>query len=231
MKTHLLDNPIWNALETVHQAFAIGTPTVKKYAGERLPFMAMQHYDGLHLATIAPYCRRDEIMFIKDALTTIPADWAIVDRINCLQMVYTPEAAALLPAVEKVVRLTAADQEELFELVQLVQPGFFNRNTAELGNYYGIRSEGKLVAVAGERFKLDGFTELSAICTHPEYTGKRYAQRLITVLCAEILNQGAVPFLHVVDSNTRAIQIYERMGFQKRIDFPLLKLRYLGTGK
>ncbi|AWG25241.1 GNAT family N-acetyltransferase [Flavobacterium kingsejongi] len=230
MKTHLLDNPIWNALETVHQAFATGTSMVQKYADDRLPFMAMQYYDGLHLAAIAPYCRRDEIIFIKDALTTIPADWAIVDRINCLQMVYTPEAAVLLPAVEEEVRLTAADQEELFELVQLVQPGFFKRNTVELGNYYGIRSGGKLVAVAGERFKLDGFTELSAICTHPEYTGKRYAQRLITVLCTEILNQGAVPFLHVVDSNTRAIQIYERMGFQKRIDFPLLKLRYLGTG-
>ena len=120
------------------------------------------------------------------------------------------------------------DFDELFQLVNFVQPGFIMDKTHLLGDYFGIRIDGKLVATAGERLKMTGFIELSAVCTLPEFTGKGYAQVLIRQVCERIFKKGPIPILHVLDSNTRAIKLYELFNFKKRIDFPFLKLKWEG---
>jgi ribosomal protein S18 acetylase RimI-like enzyme len=97
-----------------------------------------------------------------------------------------------------------------------VQPGYYEPGTYQLGNYFGIRQQNKLVAIAGERMRLDGLTEISAICTDPDYAGRKYAQQLIAALCQHNLQQGLTPFLHVIETNERAIRLYEYMGFVVR---------------
>lgn len=103
----------------------------------------------------------------------------------------------------------------------LVYPEFFRRRTPELGRYLGVYQQGRLVAMAGERMRLDGYQEISAICTHPEFTGRGYAARLTTELVNASLQRGSIPFLHVGSHNTRARALYERLGFRERIDVGL----------
>lgn len=104
----------------------------------------------------------------------------------------------------------------MIELTALTKPGPFGSRTHELGTYLGIRPQGKLVAMAGERLKVPGHTEVSAVCTHPEHTGKGYAAILMAEVMRRIRERGETPFLHVRADNGRAIEIYKRLGFRER---------------
>jgi predicted GNAT family acetyltransferase len=110
--------------------------------------------------------------------------------------------------------LTETDVPEMLELVSRAKPGPFGKRTVELGRYLGIRHEGKLVAMAGERFRLPGWTEVSAVCTDPEFRGQGLGARLTMAVAAGILEHGDLPFLHVTADNAAAIRLYERLGFQ-----------------
>lgn len=223
----LLDNPIWNALDTVHQDFSTGNRVIKRYSEGTIPFMGMANPDGEFLRQIAPCFKVNEEIFLKDELDFIQEGWELLNKLNCLQMVYVPALNKEVD-MDAIVKLSVNDAGDLSQLINLVQPGFFKEKTSSLGDYYGIKKNGKLIAAAGERFNLNGFTELSAVCTHPDHTGNGYAQRLLNVLCNKNLAQGNTPFLHVVDTNTRAVKIYEHLDFKTRVDFPLIKLKYVG---
>jgi predicted GNAT family acetyltransferase len=117
------------------------------------------------------------------------------------------------------VRLTQADVPEMLALTELTKPGPFGSRTHEMGDYFGICRTGVLAAMAGERLRMPGYTEISAVCTRPEHLGKGYASALIEMLAKRICIRGEVPFLHVRSTNVRAIQVYERLGFRKRASF------------
>jgi predicted GNAT family acetyltransferase len=134
------------------------------------------------------------------------------------EMVYegdgVPSSSASDP---EIVELSAADVPEMMALTALTKPGPFHKRTHELGTYLGIRREKKLVAMAGERLKVPGYTEVSAVCTHPEHTGHGYARILMIEVMRRILERGETPLLHVREDNVRAIQLYERLGFRLRV--------------
>jgi GNAT superfamily N-acetyltransferase len=112
-------------------------------------------------------------------------------------------------------KLTEADVPEMLALTELTEPGPFLRRTIELGAYYGIHESGSLVAMAGERLRLTGFTEVSAICTHPSFRGRGYGNALMSVVISGIMNRGETPFLHVRTINP-AIALYKKLGFRTR---------------
>jgi predicted GNAT family acetyltransferase len=95
-------------------------------------------------------------------------------------------------------------------------PGPFVERTHELGRFIGVRHEGQLVAMAGERMKPEGFTEISGVCTHPDHRGRGYAAALMCEVARAIFARGETPFLHAFDDNTNAIALYERLGFVTR---------------
>src|SRR5271165_2772999 len=119
-------------------------------------------------------------------------------------------------AIPDLIELGSADSRKMIELTGMTKPGPFGSRTHELGTYLGIRSEGKLVAMAGERMKVPGHTEVSAVCTHPGHTGHGYAAALMTRVMQGILDRGEKPFLHSRGDNTRAIELYKRLGFRER---------------
>lgn len=211
----ILDTPAWNALTSVQQNFATGTGHVKRYRRGILPFAACEPGYEKEIGSLAAMLEPGEIFYLIGELLPLPHHFTVLKELPCAQMVLQKP----VPAIENnaiVLPLTANDRDDMFNLINKVQPGYYEPDTCQLGNYFGIRQEGKLVAIAGERMRLNGFTEISAICTDPEYTGRKYAQQLITALCQYNLQQGTTPFLHVLETNERAIGLYEYMGFVTR---------------
>jgi predicted GNAT family acetyltransferase len=114
------------------------------------------------------------------------------------------------------ITLGSVDVPEMLELVRMTDPGPFLQRTIELGKYVGIRRDGALVAMAGERLRFDGWTEISAVCTAPRYRGHGLASRLVSTLVADIQDRSDRVFLHVVIANANAIRLYEGLGFRAR---------------
>ncbi|HVW41177.1 MAG TPA: GNAT family N-acetyltransferase [Amycolatopsis sp.] len=151
-----------------------------------------------------------------------PRGWEVLMELPGVQLVDDGVAGRQEP---EAVRLSAADVPEMLELVARTQPGPFRKRTIELGTYLGVRRDGALVAMAGERMRLPGFTEISAVCTDPAARGQGLATRLVLALVASIRARGETPFLHASAANTGAIRLYEALGFRKRRDVQFTSLR------
>jgi predicted GNAT family acetyltransferase len=130
------------------------------------------------------------------------------------QMVY--ERGQTPTATGAVVKLTPDDVPDMMRLVDVTKPGPFALRTIALGSYIGIRSAGALIAMAGERMRFDGFTEISAVCTHPDHRGRGHASLLARTLMWQILDRGETPFLHVYSDNVSAARLYAKLGFAYR---------------
>lgn len=217
MKETILDNPAWGALTSEHAHFAQGAAQAKRYQRGIVPFVAVAVTNDNSIAVLDAWIDGGESFYVIGELPPLPAGWVVENELPCAQMVLKTLPAPLPAADEEmIVLLGPEDANDMYALINSIQPGYYNPDTRLLGNYYGIRQEGKLVAMAGERIRMTGFTELSAICTHPDFTGRGYAQKLITRLCHQQAGAGITSFLHVAVSNARAIRLYEHMGFEQR---------------
>jgi predicted GNAT family acetyltransferase len=117
-------------------------------------------------------------------------------------------------------KLTHEDIPEMLALTKLTEPGPFLSRTIELGSYFGIHESGSLVAMAGERLHMTGFTEVSAVCTHPNFRGRGYGNALMSTVITGIMNRGETPFLHVKTDNP-AVDLYKKLGFRVRAQLHL----------
>ncbi|MBS1661163.1 MAG: GNAT family N-acetyltransferase [Bacteroidetes bacterium] len=218
----ILDNPAWTALSTHHKTFAIGESHSLRYRPDVLPFIACQSPESL--PQINPYIKEGEAFYLIGHLPKLPENWSLDFELPCAQMLL-PKSAPIQPPSHPIEPLTNANGPEMYNLITSIQPGYYAPNTHLLGSYYGIRHQSNLIAMAGERMRLPGYTELSAICTAPGYTGLGYAQSLIAHLCLQHRSQNITTFLHVSLSNLRAIKLYEHLGFQhhRQITFWRLK--------
>lgn len=143
----------------------------------------------------------------------VPGDWQ-VDRSRWIDQMICEASAASLPVAP--IPLGTTDVPEMLELTAATEPGPFLPQTIQMGSYFGIRaSDGRLVAMAGERLQSTAFAEISAVCTHPEFRGRGYAQALTTFLAAQILAAGKIPFLHVKSENGAKV-VYQKIGFRLR---------------
>ena len=228
---HALDNVIWNALTTRQAVFAEAhaearrfVPEVASLAGFSEP--TKEGYESLK----GLLAGRGTIALFLDGPYRERSGWELVGSAPLLQMVCENGSAAQRADSEpELVELSAADSAEMIELTALTKPGPFNKRTHELGTYLGIRRGAKLVAMAGERLKVPGFTEVSAVCTHPDHAGRGYAALLMTEVMRRIRSRGETPFLHVREDNARAIGLYERLGFRRRVVGHLAVLRKAGV--
>lgn len=209
-----LDNPVWNSLNETHENFSINYKGIKFYNPEYCPFGGSVDRENARQG-ISEYAELSNNLFVVGQKPLVDNSVSIEKELICNQMIL--ERAIQLDLKEEIIHLKDEKQrQELFDLVSLVQPGYFRKKTADLGDYFGIYKENKLVAACGKRMQMHDFTEISAIVTHPNHTGNGYAKQLIKHTTEQIFQENKLPYLHVLESNTHAVGIYERLGFTTR---------------
>jgi len=212
---HPLDDPLWTALTTRQAALAEGGALARRYPPDIAPFAAMADLSPEGFAALAALMSRSDqaVLFTPDPVDP-PAEFKILLAATGEQMIGTP---AEVPAgAAEIVTLGTDDVPGMLELTKLTRPGPFAPRTHELGTFLGIRVDGRLVAMAGERMKPAEYTEMTAICVHPDHRGRGYAQILLGAIARRISARGEIPFLHVFSDNSSAIALYRRQGMEIR---------------
>jgi predicted GNAT family acetyltransferase len=219
---HLLDQPMWNSLVTSHAKFAIGDGLARTYIPDIGPLTGLAEqspaaYQDLH-RLVEP--DNTHAQFLHDP--PVPqAGWTLIRTGLIDQMVFAKSSIEAPPQPEGMRLLTAADAPAMVELARLTEPGPFRIRTHELGVFYGIFEGQRLLAMAGQRMRVPGFVEVSAVCTHPDARGRGYARALMSTVMKLILDNGDTPFLHTFSDNHSAIRVYHALGYKKRLSFHL----------
>lgn len=211
---HVLENPVYNALLSGDRQLSFGTDQVKYFNKEVSPYVGFDHRykNGFaDLYDLLPQGRK--ILYAIPSFIPTPTGWQLQHEIKGLQFVYEALHDQATD-FSKVIPLTEEHIEQMAALAALTRPGPFGVRTIDFGSYFGIFENEQLISMTGQRLHVENYTEISAVCTHPEHTGKGYAFSLLQHQLQLILKEEQVPFLHVRDDNTRAIQLYERLGFK-----------------
>ena len=208
-----LDNPIWHSLSETHKDFAIDYGEIKFYHPDYCPFGGFSEV-GNTANPIAEYAELTTPIYIFGEKPNLPPNLKFGGELMCLQMIIYGKIDHFIE--DEILLLEEKHLEDLLGLVKIVYPEYFKKKTAALGNYYGIYKNNQLVAVTGERMKMNEFTEVSAVITHPDHIGKGYAKQLITHTVNAIIDTKKTPFLHVSEANHTAVKLYEKLGFHTR---------------
>jgi len=225
-----LDNPIWASLTTRHAHLAIGAEIgnglARQYPANIGPLAAFEEPTPDAYSDLAQVIPTEDIAVLFLASEPqLPDGWQLLRGGVLVQMICRrlpiPPAPDPLMQPASIQPLTPADYSEMLALASLTEPGPFRQHTAELGGFLGIRVEGRLAAMAGRRLAPVGFSEISAVCTHPDFRGRGFARALVTEVALSIYADGDTPVLTSFEANTTAIKVYEEVGFSIRRRFHL----------
>jgi predicted GNAT family acetyltransferase len=212
---HPLDRAAWGALTTRQAHLALGDARARRLAPEYGLFAAAADISAESRAALAGLVRATGPAALFEAEPPAEIPGLVITPGDLISQMVT-DAPVLAPADFEVLRLGDADAPEMLELATMTRPGPFFARTHRLGDFVGVRVGGRLAAMAGERLKLPGFSEVSAVCVHPDFRGRGYAAGLMSLVTRAIIERGETAFLHVYDHNTPAIALYERLGWRKR---------------
>ncbi len=213
--SHPLDRPVWSALTTRQAHLAEGDGRAWRLEPDHGPFAAAADGSAASLEALAALIPvGGSVWTVEVNPMPTPPGTVVMNQAQCHQMV----ADAIAPSSPGflIVQLTEEDAPEMLALATLTVPGPFLHHTHRMGAFVGVKQDGRLIAMAGERMRLDGFTELSGVCTHPDFRGRGYAGGLMSAVARRILNRGDAAFLHVYVTNVGAIALYEALGFRIR---------------
>ncbi|MGN6788497.1 MAG: GNAT family N-acetyltransferase [Rhodanobacteraceae bacterium] len=215
---HVLDRPVWESLATRHAALSEGGSLAKRYLRDVNLFASARDDSTEALGALAELVNPGEHVYVLQVPEiAIPSELRAAKTALGVQMVATRPILAESGS-EAILPLGDADAPEMLALARLTQPGPFLARTHVMGRFIGIRIDGRLAAMAGERMHVPGHTELSGVCTHPDFRGRGFARRLSATVCAGIEARGETPFLHAWKNNHTAIALYEKLGFRWRSD-------------
>lgn len=216
--THPLDKLIWTALTTRQALLSEGDERARRFQTDIAPFAAALDTSAASAASLAALIPGDgDISLLEPSPPDAPAGVEITFTAPGVQMItrgFTRAPKGDLP----IEALGDTDAAEMLALALLTRPGPFRARTHTLGRFIGIRDNGRLVAMAGERLQTEEFIEISGVCTHPDYRSRGYGAALLTTVGQRILDEGKIPFLHAYASNTGAIALYRSLGFAHRCD-------------
>jgi ribosomal protein S18 acetylase RimI-like enzyme len=206
-------NPVWHALQGPHRHLALIEGSACRYPADVSPFAAIEAPSEPSLDQLRSLLAIGESVWIAD-YGCEAAGIAVLDGLECVQMVL-PRAAEVPAPGRELTPLSGADAQEMVTLTDLAFPGFFRPGTYRMGSYFGVRVNGELVAMGGERLLLPGYPEMSGICTHPAHRGKGLATDLIRHLAHHHRRTGLISWLNVGAANRRAIDLYTSLGFER----------------
>lgn len=218
MAEHVLDNPLWHMLYHNLAKYTTGTVLAKRCDSNIASAAALANHSDAAFGDFASLFDAGESTGIVEANPPqgIPGfelrGSFAADQLVCQQRVPLSENEI------EIITLTPSDASDMIELVELTKPGPFFPGLLAMRRFVGVRQQGQLVAMAGERIQLPGYCEISAVCTHPDWRGRGYARLLSAVIADGIWARGETPFLHVLAHNTAAYQIYEALHFVKRCE-------------
>lgn len=219
MQSHPLDNPVWESLRTRHAHLGRMLSAAGRYAADVAPFVAVDPADPQAPGQLKSLVQEGESVYLVGVAPPLTSGWRIEQQASVTQMLCGSRIdVAPGPQLHG---LTEADRDNMLALTALVFPGFFRPRTIEMGRYLGIYCGNVLAAMAGERLCLEGYQEISAVCTHPDFTGRRFAARLVAMATNAVFDHGLTPFLHVSPENVRAKALYQRLGYVERATLPL----------
>lgn len=214
----MLDRPIWSALSTQHLPLSLGGPLARRYAKDVNMFASAADDSAPALAALADLVQPGERVFILQVPDIVVPDGLVpLKSAKGVQMVATRRIDPV-GSEEDLLQLTDADAPEMLALATLTEPGPFLTRTHVMGSFLGIRIDGRLAAMAGERFRFPGHTEVSGVCTHPDFRHRGLARRLSAAVATRIESRGDRPFLHAWQTNRPAISLYESLGFEIRAE-------------
>ncbi|MGC1349441.1 MAG: GNAT family N-acetyltransferase [Xanthobacteraceae bacterium] len=204
----------------MHADFALGGDLARRYPAKIAPMAGVREISNASLNALAALI---VVGLFGPEPVSEAGDLLVVSHKHIDQMICDRQDNS--PQTGPVTELTPADVPDMLHLVELTKPGPFSAGAIMLGSYLGIRCAGKLIAMAGERMRFDGFTEISAVCTHPGYRGCGYASSLVRALVRQIITRGETPFLHLYSDNTIAAALYTKLGFalQRRLIVTVLR--------
>lgn len=211
------DRPVWASLAHA-PALAEGGELARRYRRDiHLFASARDDSDEASVAALTPLVAPGETVFILQAQPApVPPGLQVLRRAEGVQMLATRPIAAEAGDDAQVIELGDADAADMLALAQLTEPGPFLPRTHTMGRFVGIRVGGQLAAMAGERMRFAGGTEVSGVCTHPDFRGHGFARRLSSVVAHAIQQRGDQAFLHAWATNAAAIALYEGLGFRVR---------------
>ena len=211
-----LDRPVWASLASFHARLSIGGPLARRYASDVNLFASARDDTQPALAALAVLVQdTEQVYLLQVPAILVPPGVVALKQAKGVQMVARRSFQALA-GKEQIVRLSDADAPEMLALAKLTEPGPFRARTHDMGTFIGIRIAGRLAAMAGERFRFRGYTEVSGVCTHPDFRGRGLARRLSAAVAVGIEARGERPFLHAWSTNRAAISLYESLGFELR---------------
>ena len=223
MAHEALDNPFWSSLRSRHRDIALFADDVARYPPEYAPFLGVSSAEARVDAALEALVPGGETVYLLGVPPQAGDDW-LCEAFRPLAQMTCAEPVPVAAGPD-IIQLDESRQPDAIALTALVYPHYFRQRTMALGRYFGIYIGDRLAAMVGERLGTGDTRELSAICTHPDFTGRGYARRLTATLANDNLERGCLPFLHVSHENERALAMYEGLGFRHRADIGFWSLR------
>jgi predicted GNAT family acetyltransferase len=221
-----LDRPVWSSLTTHHAPLSTGNELARRFLPDVNLFMSARDDSAEAVAALADLVEPGQLAFILQVPPiVVPPGFERVKEAKGVQMVVTEERGVVGEPEAAIVTLTDKDAPEMLALATLTEPGPFLTRTHIMGHFRGVRIDGRLAAMAGERMRFPGYTEVSGVCTHPDFRGLGLARRLSAAVVAGIEARGERAFLHAWKTNHAAISLYERLGFEIRAEVNAVVLR------
>ena len=221
----LLDDPVGSALAGGGRDLALGGPLARRFPADVSPFAAVAEPSQAAFAALAALMASESsVALVTLAPLAAPEGFVIATQAPVLQMILRQPIGPPDPEPSPI-ELSDADMPDMLDLAGRTRPGPFGPRTNRFGRYIGLRRDGALAGMAGERMRFGGFVEISAVCVDPAHRGRGYAAHLMKWLARDIQRQDDVPFLHVFADNTGAVALYERLGFSTRRTLHLNVLR------
>jgi len=229
-----LDNPAWSALSSLQTHLAVGGELARRYPNHVTPIAAVSRRDISALDELATLVAEGDWISlpatVDDLASLVQPPLKLQFTKDLVQMVCSQRISVPARGVELHV-LSESDSADMMALADLTHPGPFRSHTFTLGTFLGIRVDGTLAAMGGQRMHLPGHREISAICTHPDFRGQGYARTIVARLVGAIFDEGLTPFLHVEAQNAAALALYRDLGFIERARLPLIVVERTGLNE